>query len=121
MARITVQQIVPAGIAPTYEAAAASQFFANPMGEERTFLHAKNTNGSSRTVTLEVVRTSANVPGAGVLTIADIVVTLDATTGEKIIGPIPEAYNDANGDVQITWSATAGVTVAAFRGARLSP
>jgi hypothetical protein len=81
MATLTTQVISIAGTAPTYGAAAAST---KVVCGERTFLHVKNAAGSSMTVTLSA---TAKVRGQAV---ADLVVTVPATTGDMMIGPITQ-------------------------------
>jgi hypothetical protein len=89
MAVLTVSTIDYDGldVESLYVAAAASQEFPN---DGRTFMHIK--------------------------AIADDVITVGATTGEKMVGPWPRSiYNAADGNIDITWSATASVTVAVFK------
>jgi hypothetical protein len=108
MALLQPQVVTIAGTAPTYSAAAASTTV--PCGEH-IFLHVKNTNGSSMTVTLTA---TAKVRGQGA---ADTVVTVPATTGDKMIGPIPAELfaNPADGTCAVTYSSTTSVTVALIR------
>jgi hypothetical protein len=65
-------------------------------------------------VTIPAQRTSARVKGAGTLTISDIVVAV-ANGAEKIIGPIPEAYINASGNITVNYSGTSSVTAGAFK------
>jgi len=108
MAILTVQEIVRAGVIPTYNAAAGGgDSFPN---DSRILLHFKNTNAAARNVT---VATQITVDGKAV---ADDVLNVPATTGDKMIGPFPSSlYNDVNGRVQLTYDATAGLTVAVMR------
>ena len=109
MATLTVTEIDFDGLdtESLYVAAAASQEFAN---DGRVFCHIKNTNGSTRTCTF----TTANTYGGHA--IADTVVTIGATTGEQMVGPFAtKIYNASDGNIDITWSATAGVTIAVFK------
>lgn len=120
MADLAVQNITKAGLAASFvSAAAGGDAFVND-NTERTVLHVKNSNGATRDVTITAQRTSVSVPGAGTVTVPNIVVTIPATTGDVEIGPFPEAYNDVNGKVQVTYSAVAGLTVAAKKLARVS-
>lgn len=107
MALLTPQVVSLSGLTPTYGAAAASTTV--PCGE-RNWLHVKNTNGSSMTVTLSA---TGKIRGQQA---ADLVVTVPATTGDKMIGPIPsELFASAvDGTCSVTYSATTGVTVAAL-------
>lgn len=109
MAVLTVQQVALAGLNPSYAAAAAGgDSFLN---DGKVVLHVKNTNGSARTVTVASQRPAT--PG---LAPANNAVSVPATTGDRFIGPFdPGIWNDANGAVQVTYSADAGVTIAAIR------
>lgn len=109
MAVLTVQQAALAGLNPSYAAASASgDSFPN---DGRTLLHVKNTNAAARTVTVTSQKTAS--PG---LTPANNAVSVPATTGERFIGPFdPTIWNDVNGNLQITYSAETGVTIAALR------
>lgn len=74
------------------------------------------TNGGVGSIncTLEVQLTSRG--GDGVYppqTVGDNVVAVGAGV-TKLIGPIPAAYNDGNGNVQVTWSGTTDVTFVAI-------
>jgi hypothetical protein len=97
---------VAAGLVPSFASAAASDTFAP---SDRTFLYVKNTNASTRTITVTTPGTAA-----GGLAIADMVGTVGATTGELILGPFPyQNYADpTTGVATVTPSATAGVTYA---------
>src|ERR687895_349029 len=105
MAAITTQEIGLASMTPTYAAAGGPDTF---TPGDRSFLHFKNTNGSARTVT---ITTHNTVNG---LAVADVAVTLDATTGDEMVGPLfPRVFADpTDGLGDIAYSATAGVTVA---------
>ncbi|MFF2522233.1 hypothetical protein [Streptomyces liangshanensis] len=108
MPTLTPQVVSINGLAPTYGAAVASTKV--PCGE-RTFLHVKNAAGSSMTVTLTA---TAQVRGS---TVADTIVTVPATTGDKMIGPLPAELfaGAADGLCSVTYSSTTSVTVAAVR------
>ena len=109
MAALTVNTIDFDGldVESAYTAAAASQEFAN---DGRTFVHIKNTNAASRTCTFTTAGT------CGGHAIADTVVTIAANTGEQMVGPFDKSiYNAADGNIDITWSATADVTIAVFK------
>ena len=108
----TVQTLDAAGVTPSFGAANADGY-AIP-GDGRTVMEVKNTNGASRTVTVDIPLT---VDG---LAVTDKAVTVGATTGDKIIGPFPPAtYNQPSGTWQgyvlVTFSAVADVTVAFYR------
>jgi len=93
-------------VASSYAAAAASQEFVN---DGRTFIHIKNTSGGVITCT---ITTAGTVQSHA---IADTVVSVAATTGEQMAGPFAKSlYNAADGNIDITWSATASVTIGVF-------
>lgn len=117
MAALSVQSIVPGGLAPSYSAASATgDTVASPANDERTFIHVKNAGGAAIVVTINPVSpTSAKVQGAGVLTVPAISVSVPATSGDRMIGPIPQAYIDAGGNINLSYSAVTSVTVAALR------
>ena len=116
---INAQAIVAAGLTPSYAAANAdgSRFLC--PSDERLFLHVKNANAATRTVTVVAQRTSAQVQGAGVVAIPNMAVVVPVTTGDKMIGPIPPAYVDDDGYAHITFSAVADLTVALVSLARV--
>lgn len=108
MPLLTPQVINRAGLSPTYGAAVASTTI--PCGD-RVFLQVKNAAGSSMTVTLTA---TAKVEGQAA---ADLVVTVPATTGDKMIGPISRALfaSDTDGNCAVTYSSTTSVTAACLR------
>ena len=105
---LTVQQAVRTGVTPTYNSASANNnTFAN---DGHTIIEVKNTSGSPINVTIE---TPGTVDGNAV---ADLVVAVPATSGDKIIGPFPPSiYNQTGGVIYLDWSATTNVTVAVIR------
>lgn len=106
---VTVQTISRAGITPTYEAVHADLQHAF-VNDGRTFLQVKNVNAATRTATLKIAST---VDGQAVTA---PVVTIPATTGDKLIGPFPKSvYNQADGKVHIDFSVAADVTLAAIK------
>ena len=109
MAELTVYTIDYDGlnVASAYVAAAASQEFPN---DGRTFVHVKNTNAATRDITLTKVGTYV---GHSLIATA---ITIAATTGDQMIGPFPKGiYNAADGNIDITWSATSDVTIGVFK------
>ncbi|WP_159728387.1 hypothetical protein [Methylosinus sp. Ce-a6] len=107
MSALTIQNISAAGLTPSFQAATASDTIPGANGNERLFLHAKNTNAATATVTINPVSpTTAKVQGVGQVAVPAIQVTIPATTGDKMIGPIPQAYIDATGTVTIANSGT---------------
>ena len=105
---LVVQDLVMAGITPTYAAATATQGddFANDGG---TFLQVKNT-GAGKTLT---ITTPATIRGVAV---ADPAIAIPLTTGDKMIGPFPpDLFNDGNGRVHTVLDDATAVTIAAFK------
>ena len=108
MATLTVQTIDRDGVVPAYVAAdVGGDEFAN---EGRlTFVYVKNTDASPRTVTFVTQKT---VDGEAIDD-KDVVV---AATSEEPIGPFPSSiYDDASGNVQITYSAIVNLTIAVLQ------
>lgn len=108
MALLAQQVIARSGLTPTYSTAAAST---TVTCGDRSFLHVKNTNGSSMTVTITC---TAQVDGQQA---ADLVVTVPATTGDKMIGPITGKLFASAADgvsASVTYSSTTSVTVASL-------
>ena len=103
---ISVQTISRSGLEPSYASASADgDAFAN---NGRTFLHIKNT-GTEKTVTIVTPNT---VDG---LAISDRTVTVDATTGDVMVGPFPtNIYNQSDDTVYVNYSSETDVTVAAI-------
>lgn len=81
--------------------------FAN---DGRTWLRVKNASGSPITVTVE---TPGSVDGQG---IADLAVSVPATTGDVLIGPFTGNFHQpGTSDVYATFSAVTSVTVDVYR------
>ena len=78
------------------------------------FICVRNTNGATRDVTIDDPTSVA--PANAVQFNPDVTVTIPITTGERWI-PVPARFgNPADGGLAaITYSATAGLTVGAFR------
>ena len=117
MSAIAIQSIVAAGISTSYQAATSSDTIPGvATGQERLFIHAKNSNAATATITINAVQpTSAKVPGVGNVSVPAISVVIPATTGDKMIGPIPAAYIDATGTVTLVNTGTiTNLTLAAF-------
>lgn len=112
---ITVTDVTTAGVNAAGAAANAdgSKFVVG--SDERVFLRVANTNAATRDVTLVAQRTSVRVPGVGVVTVADKVITVAANTGDVLIGPITPAYVDSSGYAHVTFDAVADLTIKAFR------
>jgi hypothetical protein len=108
VAALSTQNIVDAGTAPTFGAAAASDTAEIGSGLN-TFVVYKNTNAATRTVTITAPgNTDYGQP------YPDPVLTLGANTGELWI-PLKKDYDDGTGRATLTLSATPNVTVAVVR------
>jgi len=103
---ITVQQSSLAGITPTFNAAIADgHMFKN---DGNVIIEVKNAAGADVTVTIQ---TPAKVQG---IDLAEITVTVPATTGHKLIGPFdPSLFNQSNGMVYVDYSSATAVTIMA--------
>lgn len=104
----TPQAIVRTGLAPTYGAAdsGGNQF----VNTGREFLQVKNTNAAARYIT---ITTPATVDG---LAVADVYVTIPATTGDKMVGPFPTKWFNYTGALtKVDYSAVTNVTFAVVR------
>lgn len=111
MATLTVQPINRTGPTPTY-AATSSGGDACEVGDD-IFLHFKNTNAATRTVTLAIPSGASTYPN---VTYTNVAVVIPATTGDKMIGPISALFKDpATGLCQITYDAVPGLTVGCFK------
>lgn len=114
MATLTRQSLIETGISITESAAGASGDKAtNPDG--KTVFLVKNGSASSIDVTITEQMSDRNDPNYGTLTKSNVVKSV-AAGAIAIIGPFPPmAFNDSAQDVNITYSATATVTVAAIK------
>lgn len=109
MAVLTTQTIVPTGLAPAYSAAAGGGDKVTPGND--TFIHVKNASGSPITVTVD------NVTPSNYGTDADLVVSVPATTGDRMIGPLPATRfaSLTDGLVNVTYSGVTSLTIAAIK------
>jgi hypothetical protein len=112
MATLTLQGINRLGVTPTYAAANAGGD-AMPCGNT-IFLHIKNSNAATRTVTLVVPAAILAAPNIAITSPAIVVA---ATIGDMMIGPVlPQFFQDpVTGLCSITYSAATNVTVAAIQ------
>lgn len=112
MATLTTQVITRAGVGPTF-AAAAGGGDACEVGDD-IYLEVKNASGSPITVTLAIP--SSNSPYSNV-TYTSTQVSVPATTGDRLIGPISAGlYKDpTTGLCTITYSSATSVTVGCFK------
>ena len=112
MATIPTQAINRVGITPTYQAVAG----AGDACECSTdlFLQFLNTNAATYTVTLAIPSSASTYPN---VTYTSVSVTIPATTGNKMIGPISSLFQDpTTGLCQITYTGTTtNGTVGAFK------
>ncbi len=94
-------------------ASAGGDSVANPRGD--VMIEVINGSGSSINATIAAqVLTRAPDGSFPSMTLGNLVVAVAAGTS-RLIGPIPPAFNDGNGNVQITWSATTTVSFNAIR------
>lgn len=117
MSALTLQTIGVAGTTPSYAAASASDTCAGITPDDRVYIHAKNTNAATATVTVQpVAPTSVTAKGVGAVSVPAIAVTIPANTGDKLIGPIPAAYIDGTGGITIANTGTiTNLTLAVIR------
>lgn len=97
------------GLTPSY--GAVDQVNGNAfINTGREFVHVKNINPAQRTLT---VLTPATLDG---LAVAELLATIPADDGDKMIGPFPpQIYNQVDGKVYLDWSASADLSVAIVR------
>ena len=108
MALLTAQQIAKTGLAPAYSAVNASD---TVTPQANLFLHVKNANASPCTVTLV---DASKTPAGSAAT--NPTVSVPATTGDRMIGPLPEVMADVStGLITVQYSVTASVTAALLR------
>ncbi len=115
---LTVQNIVRAGIDPTYSAGDAANGHSFDNTGHNVFVHIKNADASPINAT---IITPGTVDG---LAIGDLVVVIPATTGNVMIGPFPApVYDTIDTDpdpdidpaVFVDLSADTSVTLAAIK------
>ena len=107
---LTVQTLAPTGITPSYTGSLSASNEYQVRNDGNVFLHVKKSAAVDCTVTID---TPGTVGGHA---IAQLTVTVVATTGDKMIGPFaPSIYNDASGDVTVSFSDVDGLTIAAVR------
>ena len=113
MATLTVQKVSRDGLTPTYQLADANgDAFVN---NERVFAHYKNTDAASHRVFANAIFDVYQIPEVGPATVADIDVTVPATTGDKMIS-FPLRPFSSQGIVNVTYptGVAAGFTVGVF-------
>ncbi len=101
---IAPQTTTRAGITPTFTAAIADGHMFGNNG--RRYLRVKNTDTTSKTVTVLYGSTvdGQTVPGKAI--------TVPAATGDVTTAAWPSAYSQPDGRVWLDYSATTGVSVA---------
>lgn len=117
MATVVAQSIAAAGLIPAYAAVNAADKALQPT-DQRLFLHVKNGGGGSINVTIPAQQAAVDHPSGGRITLPDIVVAV-GNGAEKMIGPFPPGYVDADGYVNFEYSGTTSVTAGVFRLPRL--
>jgi hypothetical protein len=96
------------GSTPSYAAVSASDTI-QPDGNDNLFLHVKNGGGSPDTVTIVI-------PGVYLgVALADLTVSVPATTGDRMIAIPAAAMDPATGLITVTHSFTTSVTQGLFR------
>jgi len=112
MATLTTQSISRAGVTPTY-AAVAGGGDACEVGDD-IYLHFKNTNAATCTVTLAIPASASTYPN---VTYTNVAVVIPATTGDKLIGPISALFKDTTtGLCTLTYTGTStNTTVGCFK------
>lgn len=111
MATPTIQEIVRtgSGLTPAYGAALTTETYLIP-NNGAVFLHVIKAGLGDCTVT---VATPGSVDGFAV---PDLTATVLATVGNKMIGPFPpNIYNDASGNIAVTFSEVTSLTFAVLR------
>ena len=114
MATLSRQSLIEVGISITESSAGGSGDKA-PNGDGKTVFLVNNGSASSIDVTVAEQMADRIDPNFGTLTKSDVVKSV-AAGAIAIIGPFPPAaFNDSSGDVNISYSATTTVTVAALK------
>jgi hypothetical protein len=114
MATLTRQNLIEAGISITESAADVAGDKAT-NGDGKTVFLVNNASAGSINVTISEQMADRNDPNYGTLTKSNVVKAV-AAGAIAIIGPFAAAaFNDVNGDVNISYSAVTTVTVAALK------
>lgn len=109
--RLSVEQMVKGGLTAAYTSTGLLTTNTYKVRNDgKVFLHFKKTGAGACTVTITTPNTSQG------LAISDQTVTVDATTGDEMVGPLPPSlFNDASSDVSFTISDTVGLSIAVVR------
>ena len=114
MAVITPVTASMAGVNPAPAAASGGGDSVN-NARGNTFLRVNNGGGGSINVTIAAQIATRPADGTfPAMTLANNVVAVPAGQ-QRIIGPIPPAFNDSGGNAQITYSGVTSVTVDALQ------
>lgn len=109
MALIAVQDIVLTGLDPTYSAANAGGDQV-PNSDNKIFLHLKNADAASRTVT--IISYASPTPGRAA---SNQVVVIPAS-GERMVGGfVTNPFNNPQNQIDVTYDDATNVTIAALR------
>lgn len=104
-----VNPVISGAVATAVSAAVGGDAIPNPRGNVMVLV--TNGGGSSITATLAATQTARPAdPTFPPMTLGNQAVSIAAGVA-KLIGPIPPAFNDVNGFVQMTYSAVTSVTV----------
>lgn len=107
MALAAATRVTAAGITQTLATPAASDSFAYPSNPHSVWMEVNNASGGSINVTVD-----SEAAAADGLAQSNKIVAVGA--GVRKAFEIGEAFKDANGDVVVTFSATASVTAAVY-------
>lgn len=106
-----VQKIVKEGLTTSpFNSGLLSSDTQTFTNDGRTILHFKKTGAGNATVTVTVTGTSQG------LAVANLTVTVPATTGDVFTGPFPTSlFNDTSNNVSFTVSDTVGLSFEILR------
>lgn len=111
-ATLTVTTIARTGT--THSLAAATDDTLYIANNGRTWVQIANAAGSPITATIVSYASTYNDIPEG-MAVTNLSVTIPATTGNKIIGPLNQrSWNDSSGRLVLILSSTTSVTVAAY-------
>lgn len=112
MATLSVQDITESGLDATYNAAGAGGDDFQNDSSNRIFLHVKNDDASSHTVTVTAEESTLVVPGYGEVSKSDVAVSVPASE-DRFIGPFPRfAFGN---QPAITYDDVTSVSVAVLK------
>lgn len=112
MATLTVYDAQEAGGITFTSAAGGGDVFPN---DGKTVLVIFNDDSSASEVTITAQDTTAFAPGFGAVTKASVTQDVEATSVD-VMGPFPtSAFNNASGQVAVTYEGVTSMTVAAVR------